>query len=135
MKKIICDDTGEEFIKYSAYMNSEHWQLKKKAFKECKLFKGCCQICSEKDNLHIHHKSYTRLGKEYLSDLVALCESCHFKLHELLDESDKHGKAYHQTLIRKLRKKNNKKNKKPTGKKKLTKKQKSNKEFLAKNYT
>jgi 5-methylcytosine-specific restriction endonuclease McrA len=41
-----------------------------------------CVTCGSKNNLNVHHIHYMRLGKEQLSDLALLCESCHHELHE-----------------------------------------------------
>lgn len=139
--KIICEDTGEQFNQYYDYMQSRHWRLKKAAFKKSKLYFGRCHVCkSDEKGLHIHHKTYTRVGKEHLSDLVCLCEKCHYELHDLMNEKDKSKrstKVRNQTLLRKMRKQHERKNKCKNSQKngrKLTKQQKSNKEWLAQNY-
>jgi 5-methylcytosine-specific restriction endonuclease McrA len=41
-----------------------------------------CQACgNRKPPLHVHHKTYERFGKELLTDLVGLCDTCHKKVH------------------------------------------------------
>jgi hypothetical protein len=138
LRKIICEDTGEEFIKYSAYMQSKHWALKKKAFRACKLYKGCCAVCGKKSNLHIHHRTYKRIGNEYLKDLVALCEMCHFKLHDLAEEYTSRKKNIH-SLVRVMRRnhkkeKENRNNKKKGSFKAAKSRKQSDKDWLAQNY-
>lgn len=36
----------------------------------------------------MHHKTYKRLGKERLTDLILLCEDCHLELHYRVKEDD-----------------------------------------------
>lgn len=42
---------------------------------------GGCRGCGTVDNLHVHHLTYERLGRELLTDLVTLCAGCHRKQH------------------------------------------------------
>lgn len=81
------DSEGEA---YNQYLNSDSWKIKKQiVFKRDN--KLC--ICGEPAKA-VHHKTYERLrltlssaeqpsfiGNERLSDLVAVCESCHNKVH------------------------------------------------------
>jgi len=42
-----------------------------------------CQACgTQKGSLHVHHVTYVRFGKEALTDLRGLCDTCHKKVHE-----------------------------------------------------
>lgn len=66
--------------KYSEYIKSKTWQYKKRRLLG---EKPKCAVCSTIQNVHIHHKSYKRLGKERKEDLVALCGQCHRTFHEL----------------------------------------------------
>jgi 5-methylcytosine-specific restriction endonuclease McrA len=62
---------------YREYLKSEHWQeVRKEKLKEAG-YK--CQKCGAKESLDIHHLTYARLGHERMSDLQALCRSCHRK--------------------------------------------------------
>ncbi len=46
-----------------------------------------CEFCRcSKNVLHLHHRTYKRLGKEYLGDVVLLCEYCHLKVHKIHKE-------------------------------------------------
>ena len=45
-----------------------------------------CELCGNNEELHLHHKTYTRHGYEHLpevidKDLIVLCNKCHAKLH------------------------------------------------------
>ena len=43
---------------------------------------GRCQLCNAAGELHVHHRTYDRLGNEDLSDLTVLCKHCHAKFHD-----------------------------------------------------
>lgn len=40
-----------------------------------------CVICESTDRLHVHHRTYDRVGHEAQSDLVVLCADHHMELH------------------------------------------------------
>ena len=95
---VACKDTGETARNYRDYLLTEHWKNVKGRFFKSKTFKnyqnhrhseGCgrCFVCLKNDKLHVHHKSYRRLGKEHIGrDLVALCSVCHKDLHGKYDK-------------------------------------------------
>jgi len=72
---------------YRNYLESNHWKrIKNKKYNSNpKLYK--CSICGYRKGLHLHHKTYKRIEKERLSDLVWLCEICHKNLHAEFDKS------------------------------------------------
>ncbi len=39
-------------------------------------------MCGTKTNLHLHHRTYKRLGRERLNDLVPLCKAHHEQAHQ-----------------------------------------------------
>lgn len=41
-------------------------------------------MCGSKGNLQLHHRTYKRLGREHLSDLVPLCKIHHEQAHNLV---------------------------------------------------
>jgi len=43
-----------------------------------------CEVCGNKTK-HIHHRRYRRLGRDRKSDLVALCDMCHYFIHPRTD--------------------------------------------------
>ena len=60
-------------------MKSDKWDsIKKRLFKSRGKY---CQVCKTESNLHIHHKNYDNWQKEKLSDLLILCQKCHYDLH------------------------------------------------------
>lgn len=82
--EMICEDTNEKISSYKDYLLSEHWKLKKQEYRESKFYKGCCEICKEKNvELHLHHKTYKNIGKERVEELSQLCKKCHSIVHKL----------------------------------------------------
>ena len=67
--------------KYYEYINSDLWIKKREEVFSERWRK--CEKCWIGCNLQIHHGTYIRLWNELLEDLFVLCNSCHFKLHEL----------------------------------------------------
>lgn len=76
---------------YKEYLQSEHWKDIKKRFYKSKLNKHKCYVCGNRYDLHLHHKSYKRLGEERLWDLVQLCGRCHKQAHALLNQAREKG--------------------------------------------
>lgn len=60
------------------YLRSAHW-IELAALVRVR-DRNQCQVCQTRP-VHVHHLTYTRLGGELLDDLVALCASCHAKVH------------------------------------------------------
>lgn len=77
-------------ITYKEYLQSEHWYDVRNRFYKSKLCKNRCEACGNRDNLNLHHKTYKRIGQEWLNDLVLLCHSCHKSLHKI--EKEKRAK-------------------------------------------
>jgi 5-methylcytosine-specific restriction endonuclease McrA len=78
---------------YRQYLNTYHWQqlrlLKLSEVEER------CQLCySPQKPLHVHHRTYARLGNEKLTDLTVLCKDCHtlFHQHRTLTKPPKRAK-------------------------------------------
>ena len=95
-------------IDYKAYINSEAWKEKRK---QVLIRSNGCYVCETKNKIiHVHHKTYKRLGSENLEDLVALCEDCHNKLHK----KGLNIKTGVKILRRRFLKKKKKKKVKPT---------------------
>lgn len=65
-----------------AYLQSPEW----KHLKQQRLIVAnhACEHCGCKDNLHLHHITYKRLGNEYLADLRIVCAPCHTAIHDKL---------------------------------------------------
>ena len=69
---------------YKKYLLSRAW--KRKRDKVLKRANYKCQICKTRNAWQVHHKTYKRIFKERLSDLVAICGVCHQGEHDLLTD-------------------------------------------------
>lgn len=65
---------------YSAYLESDEWQRPRQLALE-HYGRTCC-LCNAHENLHVHHRTYARLGNERLADLAVICRACHEKHHD-----------------------------------------------------
>ena len=79
-----CIDTGETVNSYEEYLTTKHWKEVKEKYLSSKLSK-ICQHCG-KSNIpyDFHHRTYKRIGREYLLDIIPLCKDCHFSSNERL---------------------------------------------------
>ena len=64
---------------YRAYIQSEAWRQSRQRALERDRWR--CQRCGSSRRLHVHHRTYARLGQEWLGDLVTLCARCHRRAH------------------------------------------------------
>ena len=68
---------------YEDYLNSDHWQsLRSQVLDRDGYHCTRCENTNINSVLHVHHKSYDRLGHESLDDLIVLCETCHKQEHQ-----------------------------------------------------
>lgn len=73
---------GNQFMsaqEKAAYLDSEEWQTLR--FSVFQRDNYTCQSCGSKNKLNCHHITYLRLGAEWMTDLVTLCQECHSNLH------------------------------------------------------
>lgn len=63
-------------VEYTSYMQSPAWQRKR--LQILNRSGGRCETCGRAAT-QVHHLTYERLGNEYMSDLLAVCEPCHDK--------------------------------------------------------
>lgn len=70
-------------IPYKEYLLTEHW----KTIRKRKLRKANykCELCNSTEKLNVHHKTYENRGCEKDEDLIVLCEDCHGKFHDKLE--------------------------------------------------
>jgi 5-methylcytosine-specific restriction endonuclease McrA len=73
--------------KYQTYLNSPRWKAKR--FRVFIRAKFLCEKCKRKRATQVHHKTYARIFKEPLSDLVAVCAPCHRKIHGIREKPKK----------------------------------------------
>ena len=90
LKSLYPDDNNRT---YEKYLKSPAWKVKRDAV--IKRDGGQC-VCGAHAT-EVHHKTYDNIGKEPLSDLVALCEECHERLHQPRVPSD-HQSATQQPV-------------------------------------
>lgn len=65
---------------YQYYLKTIHWlQLRNNAIKQSD---NKCQLCSNPNNLEVHHNTYERIWQEKPSDLIVLCENHHELIHK-----------------------------------------------------
>ncbi len=86
--RMLCEDSnpccvtasGMDFMRYTDYLRTEHWQILRLA--ALKRY-GCkCSICKSTKNLEVHHKIYRETYWDSLvQDLQVLCHACHQEEH------------------------------------------------------
>ncbi|MFB9951967.1 HNH endonuclease [Rhizobium puerariae] len=68
------------FRDYNAYLESDAWKEKRRlVFKRCS---GICEGCGIAPADQVHHLTYAHAKREFLFELVAVCEACHTRLHD-----------------------------------------------------
>lgn len=67
---------------YRAYCLSPWWRLRRERY--FKRNPRRCWVCGTRKDIHLHHRSYVRLGKEKDSDLLPLCRTHHRGLHSFM---------------------------------------------------
>ena len=65
---------------YRKYLESDEWkEFKRNYFRS---FERECSKCGKRGMaVQLHHKDYSRLYIEKISDVEPLCEKCHGKVH------------------------------------------------------
>lgn len=66
-------------IDYYTYIQSREWKCKADQRREIDYH--YCRFCEAEGFLHVHHRTYKRLGHERMTDLITLCPCCHHGLH------------------------------------------------------
>ena len=94
MSKIKQKTTKFTWNKYLMYLKSEKWH--KKRFAKGFQVGFICEKCGKysKDAFEIHHKTYIRVLKEPLTDLMFLCPTCH-SLIEVEKRRKRKAKSVH----------------------------------------
>jgi len=69
-------------MSYEQYLRTDHWLKVRDAAIERANHR--CALCNSEVNLHAHHRTYERLGRELPGDITVLCSVCHDKFHETL---------------------------------------------------
>lgn len=66
---------------YTDYLNSKHWLAFRDYYRKIRRWRCATPGCREKEDLHLHHLTYERIGKERLDDVVPLCRYHHALAH------------------------------------------------------
>ncbi len=73
-------------MNYEEYLLTQEWRATKAAALAWSGYR--CQLCNTGDEeLHVHHRVYTRRGCERLEDLVVLCSSHHALFHGVMPDA------------------------------------------------
>ena len=64
---------------YQEYLQSPQWDEKRT--KVLKRAGNICEGCGDERATQIHHRTYQHLFDEFLFELVALCPTCHARIH------------------------------------------------------
>jgi hypothetical protein len=78
-------------LSYEQYLRTDHWLKVRDAAIKRANFR--CALCNSGVNLHAHHRTYERLGRELPADLTVLCSACHDKFHQSLPAPPEHEKG------------------------------------------
>jgi len=73
--------------KYVKYLESKHWEDKRKEFYTFLKKSGLpmkCDLCGSRKRLNIHHMTYDNIGCEDMHDLQLLCQMCHMEEHNII---------------------------------------------------
>ena len=73
----------KEILDYNEYLLTDHWQENRT--REIDNCGGRCRLCNYEGNLHVHHRTYERIGAELPDDVIALCGECHAIFHDKLE--------------------------------------------------
>ena len=65
---------------YTAYINGSIPGWKEKRAERLQMDDGLCALCDSKAT-EVHHVTYDRLGVEFMTDLISVCDSCHRYIH------------------------------------------------------
>lgn len=98
LQKQLSDLAERNRVDYQEYLQSPAWKFKR----ECVLafWDHSCALCSSPERVEVHHRTYERLGRELLTDLIVLCEKCHEEHHEKLGRSGlRHISTVFETLV------------------------------------
>lgn len=79
---------GSIYRDYRDYINSPEWaRIRRLVLNRAH---GLCEGCGESKATQVHHLHYRHFKREFLFELVALCSTCHSRLHDnsALSEDD-----------------------------------------------
>lgn len=71
---------------YNDYLNSPEWAHNRK--KVIRRANGVCEGCLENPATEVHHLSYQHVGYEFMFELIALCNTCHERIHASSEDTE-----------------------------------------------
>ncbi len=69
---------------YQSYLNSPKWKATR--LKVLRRDKFICQRCKKARATQVHHKTYKRIFKERMGDLISICATCHRNIHGITNK-------------------------------------------------
>ncbi len=87
--------------RYQYYLNSPQWGAKR--LKVLRRDKFVCQKCKTQRATQVHHKTYKRIFRERLTDLMSVCAECHRKIHGIKIKSKRKVFGLKRVLARVIR--------------------------------
>jgi 5-methylcytosine-specific restriction endonuclease McrA len=75
LRKYLTSEQYRDYIASLAWKNRADQARRRVGYR--------CQLCNRKGELHVHHRTYERLGREMDEDLIVLCATCHKHFHSL----------------------------------------------------
>lgn len=67
------------FLAYSEYLKTPQWRdIRARVLKRAN---NLCEGCRAAPATQAHHLTYEHVGREFLFELVALCDACHERIH------------------------------------------------------
>lgn len=90
---------------YREYLAGAHWADVRARFMASGLAKEqCCAGCGTSNTLSLHPRTYQRIGKEWLGDLILVCRCCHEAIHRKEFERGIHVWGATKGALREVRK-------------------------------
>jgi 5-methylcytosine-specific restriction endonuclease McrA len=78
------DQREEWFRQHNAYLRTPAWKARRAAV--LKRANGICEGCAGAVATQVHHLTYEHWKREFLWELVAICDECHEAVHEHMGE-------------------------------------------------
>jgi hypothetical protein len=66
---------------YSTYLQSDEWRIRRALV--LRRANDICEGCRDAPATQVHHLTYAHVGNEFLWELVAICDDCHERYHEI----------------------------------------------------
>lgn len=71
--------------RHREYINSDKWRKKKESYYS--KYEKKCFICGD-EKVDLHHRSYSRFGKEKHKDLIPVCRFHHEMIHRIQKDNN-----------------------------------------------